>query len=62
MRQVIDNKIQKDQKTSIATYEALLEAKNRVSQVKAENCMCPLHTIPPKGWENHLKPPLLPDP
>ena len=28
--------------------------KNRVSGAKARYCTCPLHSIPPEGWANHL--------
>ena len=29
-------------------------SKNRVTGVKAGNCACNLHSIPPKGWARHL--------
>ena len=37
-------------------------SKNRLSGSKAEYCTCPLHSISPKGWANHLSHPASPTP
>ena len=51
--EIIDNMIQKKQKSQLATFEEL-EAK-RASQ-ELWHCTCPLHTPPPKRWAKHLSP------
>ena len=58
--QILDNKIQEDQKNPTATSEEL-GAKAGVGR-KAGYCTCLLHKTPPKGWEKHLSLPSGPTP
>ena len=48
--QVLDNKIQKDQKNSTITSEDL-GAKSWVLEEKAGYCACPLHSTLPRGGQ-----------
>ena len=50
--QIMDKKIQKDQKPKCHFWRA--GSKNRGSGEKAGHCTCPLHTAAPKGRADHL--------
>ena len=52
--QIMDNKIQNNQKNPSNCHFWGAGSKNRVPGAKAGYCTCPLHSTPPKGWANHL--------
>ena len=53
--QIMDNRIQKDQKRNCHFWRT--GSKSRVLGAKVGYYACPLHTIPPKGCANHLSHP-----
>ena len=53
--QILDKRFKETKKPSCQFWRVW--SKSRRSGAKAGYCACPLHTMPPKGWANHLSHP-----